>query len=1277
MIHRMKIKINLLIIFIFIFLSTHAEKTNITTHQINWKGIDVWSTNKSSKPVIFFEGARYTDNFLPYFVEIIDCENNDIFNTSIINPEYILAETTEVNLLKNESIPAEIEIQTSKLTEQGKMSLKIQILPFIQKNEKIYKLQKFDLKIEKIPTVSKILNATNHTYTSNSVLATGRFVKIKVSENGIYKLTYENLTSMGINPANVRVFGYGGAVLDQNFSTPKIDDLPEIAIYMNKGGDGVFNAGDYILFYAKGSVDWKYDGVRKMYTHTTNSYSKDGYYFVTSDAGVGKKITNTSITATEGAIIFNVNEFVDYKLHEKELTSVVRSGKVFYGEIFDDVINYNFPFSFPNIVQTASTKIRVDVMSASNSASNFTLKLNDQQAQTIPVPAITDLQYEFGKPSNMYFTFTPTTENLIANLSYTKPSNSTRGYLNYIEVNARRNLVMNGSVMFFRNIDNLSMTGSFNNFQLSGANENVQIWDITDPLNIKNLQITYSNGTVQFVDSADVMKQYVAINPTASSTFTQPSIGNVVPNQNLHAIGATDFLIITHPRFLTQANQLAEEHRTRDNLRVQVVTTDEIYNEFSSGTPDATAYRWILKMLYDRALASNITQDLPKYLLLFGRGSYDNRNLLTTSSESLVLSYQSDESLHYVSSYTSDDYFGLLDNSEGADVLNQKMDIGVGRFTVITEQQATDVVNKTINYIENKKKGIWKNQLCFVGDDGGGVTNDGNVHAFQADSVARMVYRNGKAFQLNKVYLDAYKQEINASGETYPLARARVQSLVNSGIFMLNFTGHAGPTGWTNEQILSSKDVKQFYNLKLPIWVAATCDFVAADANEISAGEYVLLNPTGGGIGIFAAARTVYSGSNFTLNKSFTGNLFKKTNGVYPRLGDVMKIAKNDLNGDLNRLSYSLLADPALKLSYPSQYNVVTDKINNNMVIGNDTLKALSVDSIQGHIEDFSGNIISDYNGEVEINIYDKNQKIKTLNNHNESNGVLTFDDRPNIIYSGKATVTNGKFSYSLMVPKDIRYNYGTGRINYYASELNSEREAQGFFENFIVGGASANYDKTDTIGPNVTMYLNLSTFKSGDKVNEAPLFVADISDKNGINTVGSGIGHDLRLVIDDDPITSYTVNEYFFATTNSYTSGSVQYKIPTLKEGKHTITFHAWDLLNNSTVSKIDFEVVNGLTPNIIGVSCYPNPANIKTNFVVIHDRPETVLETTVDIFDLVGRKIWTKSQSSTDNMEWDLTDFYGKKVQRGIYLFRVSIKTENSKITSKANKIIITTQQ
>ena len=567
--------------------------------------------------------------------------------------------------------------------------------------------------------------------------------------------------------------------------------------------------------------------------------------------------------------------------------------------------------------------------------------------------------------------------------------------------------------------------------------------------------------------------------------------------------------------------------------------------------------------------------------------------------------------------------------------------------------------------MNNTDKGNWKNQLLFLADDG-----DASLHSKQADNVAESLGGSFPAYQLNKIYLDAYKQEISASGESYPLAKTKFYNLIRSGLFLLNYTGHGGPTGWTNENILSINDVKALSNKYLPIWVAPTCDFNVFDNITVSAGETVVLNPVGGGIGILSAVRPVYASQNYVLNKLFCENLFKKRNGEHMRVGDVIALAKNSIGSEINKLSYIYLGDPAVKLNYPTNYKVITTKINESAALGSDTLRALSVATIQGLIADDAGSKVESFNGSLHVVVYDKVQRITSQNNHND--GTITFSDRPNILFSGDVAVTNGTYRFTFMLPKDIKYNYGGGRINYYAQDDVNDYEAQGYFENFTVGGMSNNTIE-DTEGPIVQLYLNSTNFVSGNKVNETPLFIATLSDNNGINTVGSGIGHDLMLTVDKDPNQSLVINDYYQANVNSYTEGTVRYKLPEMTNGKHTLTFKTWDLLNNSTSATIDFEVVKGLTPEIYSVSNYPNPVKTVTNIIVIHDRPETVLGTTVEIFDISGRKIWSKSQSTVDNITWNLITDSGLKAKTGIYFYRVNIKTQNSDTYSKTNKMLV----
>jgi len=489
----------------------------------------------------------------------------------------------------------------------------------------------------------------------------------------------------------------------------------------------------------------------------------------------------------------------------------------------------------------------------------------------------------------------------------------------------------------------------------------------------------------------------------------------------------------------------------------------------------------------------------------------------------------------------------------------------------------------------------------------------------------------------------------------------------------VNYTGHAAATGWANESILTFNDIKTLANQHLPLFVAATCDFVQFDNQVLSAGEEVLFNPTGGGVGILAATRPVYASQNFTLDKLFCETLFKKQNGEHLRIGDVLMSAKNNIGSEINKLSYVFVGDPALKLNYPTKYQVLTTKVNESTTFGNDTLCALSVATIQGVIADQNGQKIDDFNGSVHAEVYDKVQRIKTLNN--EGDGSMTYSDRPNTLFSGEAKVVNGTYSFSFMLPKDIKYNYGGGRIDYYANDDTHNYEAQGYFENFIIGGISKNYTE-ETEGPKADLYLNSESFVSGDKVNETPLFIANVSDTDGINTVGSGIGHDIMLTIDQDPSKSYVLNDYFQSNPDSYSSGVVKYKLPTMVNGKHTLTFRVWDLLNNSTTKTSDFEVVKGLSPEIFTVYNYPNPVRTQTSIIVKHDRPETILNTTVEIFDITGRKIWSFSQSNADNIAWNLQSDTGRQIKTGIYLYRVSIKTSNSDFTSKTNKMLVVEQ-
>lgn len=1116
-------------------------------------------------------------------------------------------------------------------------------------------------------SVSGHLSAGIHSYAAESVLAKGKFVKIRIKNSGIYRLTYDDLSSMGVDPSRVRVFGYGGALLPQSFQVAKIDDLPEVAIHLEKGSDGVFNSGDYLLFYGQGVVSWNYDLGRGIFTHQPHYYANYGYYFVTSDAGTGRAISLANEVPVDEKLTNTISTFVDFDVYEKDLQSLANSGKEFYGETFSEMLSMNISYNFKNIVQdSASVVARLDVAATSvELPSDFRLSLAGAQEKRLQVSAKSkNDNYEKARDANGTFRFNPTSDRLDFRVAYTKTVSTGKGYLNYLAVNAKRQLQFTTGWMVFQNTDFLG-SDTFNRYRLGNAGSSVQVWDITDPVNSVRMNTIRAGNELSFTASAKTVRRYVAVDLAAASSFPKPETVGVVPNQNLHGMEAVDMLIITHPDFLQQARRLADAHNQKGEIKVGVVTTEQVYNEFSSGTPDATAYRWVMKMLYDRANQQQDASLRPKSVLLFGRGSFDNRKVINANSSSFVLTYQTEHSLSETLSYVSDDYFTFLDDNEGTRVDAHSMDISVGRFPVTTTQEASDVVNKTINYMQNTYRGIWKNQLCYLADDG-----DGALHMKDADTVAVMVANNYPAYQQTKIYLDAYQQLTNASGQTYPLARTQFHNLLRNGMLFLNYVGHAGATGWTNEQILSTADVKSLSNKNLPLWVGATCDFLQFDNVSVSAGEHVLLNPVGGGIGIISAARPVYASQNKHINSKINQFLFLKENGKHLRVGEVLRRAKNSLGTEINKLSYILVGDPSLRLNYPDEYQVVAQELNGNHISGNDTLRALSQAVVKGIIKAPDGSKASEFTGKVYADVFDKVQRITTLNN--DQTGSMVYRDRPNKLFSGVAEVVNGEFEISFVIPRDIKYNYGTGRINFYADDVATGSEAQGMLEQFYIGGSDENIEY-ESDGPEVKMYLNVADFQPGDKTNETPLFVAEVSDKSGINQVGSGIGHDMTLIIDDDPGMIYSLNDYYTSAINDHTKGNVRFKLPELKSGKHTLTFRVWDLLNNSTTQTLEFEVVKGLEPVIFKIFNYPNPVSTYTRFVVEHDRPETVIAAQVDVFDLSGRRIWMFRQSTLDEIHWELKDDFGRQLSPGAYMYRISVTTSKGLVESRLNKFIL----
>lgn len=1102
-----------------------------------------------------------------------------------------------------------------------------------------------------------------HTYTTQSVLQSGTWVKIRISESGVHCMTYDEIAATGLNPVNVRIYGYGGAMLSQNFRLAKIDDLPSVAFYMNKGDDGVFNSGDYILFYAQGVDSWEYSN--QHFTHTRNPYSRYGYYFLTDNAGEQTLIADAE-ALTDYA--YSEDTYTAYRVHDLDSVNLVDisgkagGGREFYGELMNSArssVKIELPFN--NIVAGTNLDIRCRVAAASSAQSQFTMTIGSNTASTITsgidvsdfyTEATTnELDDRFSIPA--YGTGKQT-----MTLAFRNSTAGSRGYLNYVEMAATCNMVMAGQEMEMCNVAHLNQSGN-TQYTLSNASSQIELWDITAPTAISRIPASLNGTSLSFVGYNSTRQTILALNPYVATGWRKPVVVGNVANQNLHALRNIDMIIISPEEFLPAAQTIAAAHEQYDAITVAVVTDQQVYNEFSSGTPDATAYRWIMKMLYE--CAAN-TQQKPKSLLLLGDGSFDNRKLLLASAYPYLLTYQAQNSVVETKAYATDDYFGFLDDNEGMSDISGRMDIGVGRLPVSSLNQANAVAQKIVRYLRNETPGKWHQQLLFVADDG-----DSNLHTRITDLAAERVRTRNMGFVVNKVYLDAYPQEVSASGESYPLAKSRIDNLMNEGVLFFNYSGHGGYNNIASENVLTMRDCRTMTNTNLGFWMLATCGFAHFDAAETSASEEAVLNPDGGAIAVMSSCRTVYASQNREINKNLCDTLFGHSNefSYNMTIGQAARIAKNMTGSDENKLPYILLGDPAIRLHYPTDYRVRTSQAS-------DTLNALTVHEFKGWVEAENGDTASEFNGVVSITVMDKMQQITTLDNdHTRASDKVkyTYNDYPNTLFQGSARVTNGHFEFAFMTPKDIRYNFGTGRVTYHALDsLNGE--GVGHFEDFVIGGSSP-VQIQDTVGPQIQLYLNTPSFVEGDKTTEQPHFFANLYDEHGINTVGSGIGHDLLLTIDDDPNKMFILNDYF-SSLGSYQSGQVSYRMNDLEPGHHSLSFRAWDLLNNSATASLRFEVVEGLEPTVYSVMSYPNPlrVNESLHFRIDYDQPDDLSEMDAYVFSLDGELVYHSSRKGTEHYTYSIDDAH---LTPGVYMYRISITTSKGKLASRAGKLIV----
>ena len=949
----------------------------------------------------------------------------------------------------------------------------------------------------------------------------------------------------------------------------------------------------------------------------------------------------------------------------------MRTGKEWYGEEFSSVAEQFFQFSIPDLLTNEPVKVLSQVLARSKDPSSFYFLYNNQSFDTINIGETDINDYTataaFSGTGKSFLSVSDNSFEL--KVKFNKNEGNAMGWMDFITVNGRSELKLSSDFLLFRDKRSVA-NGQISSFRISSVDNKVIVWDVTDPNNILNIPIILNGAQLNFSTNTDMLREFIAFRENGN--FLSPGISGsdlgFIDNQDLHGIGYPDMIILSYNDFIPAANRLAEHRKIHDELDVVVVTPAQVFNEFSSGTPDVTAIRNFMKYLYSKA--SENPPDLPRFLLLLGDGSYDNKGI-DPNATNYILTYQSDNSTSPVVSYVSDDYFALLDPGES--MFDGLLDIGVGRLPVKSVEEAENMVNKILDYEKPDRMGDWRNTLCFIGDD-----EDGNVHMTQADQLADYVQTKYPDINVGKIYLDAFVQVSTPTGQQYPDVNIAFDNQVERGALIINYTGHGGVKGLAHEQILTLTDIRNWKNKKrLPLFMTATCEFSRFDEHEIvSAGEEVLLSNDGGGIALFTTTRLVYSGPNYTLNEMFYRIVFEKdSQNQHYRLGDILKYSKNNAGPGVNKRNFSLLGDPSMRLSYPAE-KVVTDTINNvDVKISVDTLKALENVTISGHLSNPDGSIIVGFNGIIYPTVFDKAITQSTL--ANDGGIKKSYSIRNNILYKGKVSVSSGKFSFSFIIPKDIGYSYGPGKLSFYATD--SLIDASGSSVELIIGGSYQNAT-ADNTGPDIKVFMNDQNFKSGGVTDESPVLFVKVFDENGINTSGNGIGHDITAHFDKNFQKTQSLNDYYLADIDSYRSGVIEYPFSGLEEGLHTVNVKIWDIYNNSSEGYTEFYVIKNKDLTLEGLMNFPNPFTESTFFSFGHNKAGNSLEISIDIFNMSGELVRTLKALDDGNgyrtqpIYWDGRNESGNFNRQGLYLYRIRVVSSDGKSMEKSGKLIIT---
>lgn len=1263
---------NKIVVLLFSLMCMTSLQAHIQSDEkafsIEWGISLAVKTGENVYTVPCFRGAIFKRaSIVPIWQSIIDVEN--VKQISLNHCVYAPLSLNEKQTFDSINISQFVNsvLSFKEVTIEKESKTLAQLFPFTRDSltGELKKLVSFTLMV--VSESDSPSNKKSVSFASQSQLSAGSWYKLGIAKSGVYRITYQDLIAMNIkvadfNPSTFGIFGGNGQMQAEKNALPRIDDIQELAIQVSGQDDGRFDTGDEIIFYANGPDSYKYNSFYQLWEGTRHLYSDTIYYFFTPDRGTNKRLA--SAPSSTAAATHTVNEYDYYTSYNKDEFNLIRSGRLWFGELFDVITIRNVPFDIPELTSAGILKFKTLTAATSIYSSSFTFGVGNQSWNVQHFPTSSSFNAPAASGSTFYKTLTGVQLPLNVEVKYNKPVNDAKAYLDQIIVTARCNLAFTKGQMLFCDPTVIG-NGNIANYSVKNAASKATIWDVTDPFNSMKIIYQIQGIDAEFRLTANEIRHFIAFD---NSSLLSPTFIRKVANQNLHALSSVDMIIVSPEEFLPQAIRLATFHSTQSDLNVSVVQLDAIYNEFSAGTPDITAIRDFTRMLYEKASPGAE----PDYLLLFGDGSYDYKDK-TAGNTNFVPAWQSQESFDPISSSTTDDFFGFLDPEEGISMFD-KVDIGIGRLPVRSLIEAEKIVDKLINYSNASitQRGDWQNVVTFVADDDDEKSND---HIRDSELLAAIVSEQNSGINIEKIYMDSYVQVAVPNGTRYPEVNKAITQRIENGSLIVNYIGHGGETGWSHEEILTTPEINNWENIaNMPVFLTATCEFSRFDdPGRVAAGEWVLLNPKGGGVALFTTTRPTYGEQNFDLNKSFFEYAIPKTGDVPMRMGDIIKKSKQSHGSDENGRKFVLLGDPAQYIAYP-KYQVVTTRLNSAPVTENDTLKAFMEVTLEGEIQDNEGNILSDFTGKLLPSVFDKPIQLKTL--ANDGGSVYSFSVQKNLIYRGKVNVVNGKFSFTFVVPKDISYRIDKGKVSYFATD--GVRDASGFYCPYIGGSFQA--IKVDENGPDIKLYMNDTRFIDGGLTDQNPWLIVKVSDESGINTIGNGIGHDLTAVLDNVTSSPYILNDFYESDEDTYKSGTIRFPFSMLSTGEHVLRVKVWDIYNNSSEAEIRFTVFTKNSFIIKRAYSYPNPFSETTHIVFEHNQKNVTFTQKAEIFDFSGKRVKVIESSEYQNgsisapMLWDGTDETGNAMPSGLYIFRLVIFTSDGMYNETTGKMIRT---